>query len=146
MIDRIDSWDDVNLVHSLELETYSYLNLCAFAMYYEEQVEEAKTEDLDNEQISGNKKAVKCFELLLDTPYIKNHLDVDTRDRLGATTLHYLARVPGQDSLRLFQRLVEGGANLLITDKEKHSIIHYAIKYKNVRSNWLCYRLGLLNT
>jgi hypothetical protein len=39
-------------------------------MYYEEQVEEAQTEDLDNAQLSGNQKAVKCFELLLDTPYI----------------------------------------------------------------------------
>jgi ankyrin repeat protein len=102
-------------------------------MYYEEQVEEAQTEDLDNAQLSGNQKAVKCFELLLDTPYICEHFDVNAKDRLGATSLHYLARVQGQDSLNLFQRLVvEKGANFMLTDKEMNSVIHYAIKYKNV--------------
>jgi hypothetical protein len=63
---------------------------------------------------------------------------VNAKDRLGATSLHYLARVHGQDSLNLFQRLVvEKGANFMLIDKEMNSVIHYAIKYKNV--SWFVY-------
>lgn len=128
VVDNIINWEDVNLHHSLYLESYSYLHLCAFTMFYDAPIEEAKTTSEFN-QVS-NHKSIKCMKILLTTPYIFHHIDVDAKDRLGAAPLHYLAGV--HNALELFTTLIEMGADLTSKDKEFRYPIHYAIKYKNV--------------
>jgi len=43
VIKNITSWEDVNLQISYSCSSYTYLHLCAFTMFYDDQVEEAKT-------------------------------------------------------------------------------------------------------
>ena len=76
--------------------------------------------------------AVKWMDLLLNTSSIFNNLDINYQDRLGATVLHYLAMIPGPDSLKIFENLIQNGADFTIEDKEKNNVIHYSIKYNNV--------------
>lgn len=58
VIHNMTDWDEVNLQHSLEIETYNYLHLCAFALYYDENVEEANT--TEGEMV--NKNSSKALE------------------------------------------------------------------------------------
>jgi ankyrin repeat protein len=69
----------------------------------------------------------------MDTPQISDHIDINEKDRLGATVLHYLATVTTPDIPGIFEKLVSKGGNVTIKDKEQSSIIHYAIRHKNVR-------------
>lgn len=129
VIQNITEWDEVNLQYSLELDSYSYLHLCVFTMFYDEQVEDHKTTEAD-EALTGNQKPMNCLKLILNTPQILEHLDINAKDRLGVTALHYLATI--DNSIEVFKLMVSKGADVTVKDKENNTVIHYAIKHKNV--------------
>jgi hypothetical protein len=100
-------------------------------MFYDEQIEEIKTAEGDTITM-GIAKAYECFQLLVNTPQIFEQIDVNAKDRLGATVLHYLATVDSSSTVDMLKFLVSRGADLTVKDREKNSVIHYAIKHKNV--------------
>lgn len=131
VIDNMTNWDDVNLQHSLEKDTYNYLHLCAFTLYYEEEEEEAKT--TEGEFVSrGNQSAIECLKLIVNTPYIIDHIDLNSKDRLGCTALHYLSTCVYPGVLEITKDLVKRGANITVKDREYMTPVHYSIKHKNV--------------
>ena len=131
-MDKVELWDNIILQLSSELDTYSYLHLCAFTMYYDsENIEEAKTNEGEANQQPDN-KSVKCMDLILNTPYLFDNLDLNYQDRLGATVLHYLATIPGSEAFKMFEFLISKGSDFTLQDREKNSVIHYAIRSKNV--------------
>lgn len=70
------------------------------------------------------------MKLILKTPQILEHLDINAKDRLGATALHYLATI--DNSIEVFKLMISKGADVTVKDKENNTVIHYAIKHKNV--------------
>lgn len=135
VIDNMKDWSEINFTLSAELETYTYLHLWVFTMFYDEQIEEVKTTEGDAITM-GIIKAYECFELLVNTPQIFEQININGKDRLGATALHYLATVDSSSTVEMLQFLVSKGADLEIKDREKNNVIHYAIRHKNVSDHF----------
>ncbi len=85
-------------------------------------------------------KAVEVMNLLLSKPEIMEDFGLNSKDRLGCTVLHYLSMCSTPESLDIFKKCVQQGAQFGIPDKEFHHPIHIAIKYRNVK--FLCKNLG----
>ena len=112
-------------------------------MFYDEQIEEIKTTEGDAVTM-GITKPYECFQLLVNTPQIFEHIDINAKDRLGATVSHYLATVDSSSTVEMLQFLLSKGGDFTLKDKEKNSVIHYAIKHKNV-SSWFFIKRQNLN-
>lgn len=129
VFDSIIDWNEVNLHLSISLDSYSYLHLCVFTMYYTERVDGSST--FVDSKMAEHPKAIEWIDLLLNWEEITRVWDLNTTDRLGATPLHYIATIP--NSSEMLHKFILNGGDLSILDKERNSVIHYAIKYKNVR-------------
>lgn len=97
-------------------------------MYYTERVDGNNT--YVNSKLAEHPRAIEWIKLLLEWEEIIRVWDLNTIDRLGATPLHYIATIP--NSSEMLHEFIINGGDLSILDKERNSVIHYAIKYKNV--------------
>lgn len=126
MLDSITDWTEVNLQLSMILDSYTLLHLCAFTMYYDDTGDENSMCDF----VNFTPKSHECIKLLLSNREVVKSINFNERDRLGATVLHYLAMIP--NSLDVFETVVGFGGDICVKDKELNSVVHYAIKHKNV--------------
>ena len=118
-------WESVNFIYSMTLDSYSYFHLLAFNLYYDTSSEKGKSCFPDS-----TRPELECMKLLLNQPQIIQGININSKDRLGATCLHYLACM--RDVVDIFKLFVEKGADLTLKDKEENYIIHYAIRHHNV--------------
>lgn len=125
LLESMTDWSRVNFFGCQKLDSYTFFHILAFNLYYE------KCQIKDGAKETSN-DAVACIKLLLSKPELVQMININEKDRLGATALHYLCIMP--NILEIIKLFIDSNASLVEKDKEGNSIMHYAIKHNNVSS------------